>query len=107
MANRKRTEGAMADSMVDFATLTDEERVVVGKIIERAQAMWRGFGLRPPSKLNLTMDICAVHARMPLRLAEWLEADDFNFSHDIGGIVKHMNRQTGELEGFFVPRFCA
>lgn len=58
------------------------------------------------SRLNLQMDLSAVHAKMPLKLAELATADDFNFAHDVAGIVGHLNRQTGELEDFFVPRFA-
>ena len=58
-------------------------------------------------RLAIAMDIDCVHARHPLRIEELLAADDANFTHDVFGIMKHLNRETGELENFFVPRFTA
>lgn len=48
-----------------------------------------------------------MHAKVPLRLAEFANADNFNFGHDVAGILGHLNRQTGELEDCFLPRFAA
>lgn len=53
------------------------------------------------------MDITAAHLNgCPLRLAELLEADRFNFTHDVFGIRGHLNRETGELKDCFVPRYA-
>ncbi len=35
-----------------------------------------------------------------------LGADPFNFAHDIGGIYRHLDRDTGELKDCFWPRFA-
>lgn len=52
------------------------------------------------------MDITVTHCNgCPLKLADLLAADDFNFSHDIYGIRRHLNRDTGKLEDHFLPRF--
>lgn len=52
------------------------------------------------------MDITACHANgMPLRLKELSSADDFNFCHDVFGIRRHIDRETGELNDCFVPRY--
>lgn len=51
--------------------------------------------------ITCDMDITACHANgNPLDL----HADDFNFTHDVCGIARHINRDTGKLENFFVPR---
>ena len=42
-----------------------------------------------------------------LRLNDLLNADDSNFAHDICGIQKNINRETREIENFFVPRFAS
>jgi hypothetical protein len=56
--------------------------------------------------MALTMDITAVHANgNPLRLADLLAADDFNFTHDVYSIVRHIDRKSGQLGDCFVPRF--
>jgi hypothetical protein len=60
-------------------------------------------------RINLIMDLTAadgVNDNSPLDWEKFVNADNFNFMHDIGGICKHMNRANGRLENCFVPR-CA
>jgi hypothetical protein len=57
------------------------------------------------TKLDCFMDIRYVNEVCPLRLCEMLDADDFNFAHDIFGIYSHFNRETKRLENGFLPRF--
>ena len=87
--------------MVQFAQFTDGERDLVSAIVERAVSA--GIYNDP---LDADMDISAVHVHCPLRLADLLAADQFNFSHDMRGILRHINRKTGKLENFFLPRFA-
>lgn len=59
-------------------------------------------------RINLMMDLCAadgVNGNAPIDWDRLLAADDFNFMHDVSGICRHINRDTGELENCFVPRF--
>lgn len=57
--------------------------------------------------LSLQMDIISVHLNdRPLRLAELLDADDFNFMHDISGIINNIDRKTGKLTNLFCPRYA-
>lgn len=57
--------------------------------------------------LSIAMDIEAVHCNCcPLRLVELAAADDFNFAHDVFGIRRHLNRETGLLNNHFRPRFA-
>jgi hypothetical protein len=75
---------------------TKEEHEVIDAIVKRANGNW-----------ELSMDITATHLNgTPLKLQELLEADDFNFFHDVNGIRNHIDRQTGELRGCFLPRFA-
>lgn len=56
---------------------------------------------------SLEMDLTATNANgCPLNFDALLTFDDFNFSHDIEGIMKHLDRRTGELQNYFLPR-CA
>ena len=84
-------------------TCTRDEIETVRKIVRRA-------AVALPSKdeaLSLSMDLEAVHGNgCPLDFDRLLAFDDFNFAHDMQGIRRHLNRQTGELEDCFVPR-CA
>ena len=85
--------------------LSLEEEVLVGKIAERAIKEVR-FSYPKFSKLDLIMDITATHNENgKLRLEDWLNADDQNFYHDIFGILRHIDRETGKLKNFFEPRF--
>jgi hypothetical protein len=53
------------------------------------------------------MDVTAAHANgCSLQLPELLAADDFDFAHDVFGIRRHLNRQTGELMDSFLPRYA-
>lgn len=51
------------------------------------------------------MDLSATHLNgCPLDLQKLLDANDFNFIHDIGGINNNLDRGTGELLNHFLPR---
>jgi hypothetical protein len=82
------------------------DRSTIGKIVERAKRL--DLIGRNYSGLSCTMDVTAAHCNgNPLRLEDLLKADDFNFMHDVCGIARHLNRDTGKLENFFSPRFSA
>jgi hypothetical protein len=82
--------------------VTPADGVLLDRIVDRALSIFTDA-----NPMNLTMDITACHANgCQLRLADLLSADDFNFTHDVGGISRGINRDTGKLEGFFVPRFA-
>jgi len=51
------------------------------------------------------MDLSAVHHRYPLRLQEFLDSGPLDFVHDISGIMQYFNRNTGDFDCFFEPRF--
>ena len=82
-----------------------EDADTIAAIARRAVQAFGGYGI---TQGDTVMDITAVHANgCPLRLAELLEAEPFDFAHDIGGIRNHLNRETGRLEDFFLPRYAA
>lgn len=55
--------------------------------------------------MSCEMDLCAVHENsVKLDFAKLLAADEFNFRHDVYGIINHMNRKTARLENCFLPR---
>lgn len=83
--------------------VTKAEYELIGKIVKRATEKYPTHGL---DKMTLYMDLTATHANgNPLRLKEFLEADDFNFAHDIFGISNHIDRNTGKMTRCFLPRF--
>ena len=85
-----------------------EDAEIIGRIAARGMDMARKVTGRRlgRDKLSYVMDITATHANgNPLRLGALLNADDANFSHDFFGIIRHLDRETGQLGGCFVPRF--
>lgn len=85
--------------------IRDEQRKLVDKIVGRA--MKAGALSHDYDRTDLSMDLIAVHANgCPLDFDRLLQADDFNFSHDIFGIKTHIDRETGRLTRCFLPR-CA
>ena len=57
-------------------------------------------------RAGMLMDLEAAHIAEPLDLAQMLIGDNNELSHDIWGIYHHLNRQTGQLDDGFVPRFA-
>jgi hypothetical protein len=77
-------------------------------IVEIAERIERELPNYPDDRRTLIMDLNACHSNgCPLQLEELLNADRFEFAHDIYGIRKAINRRTGELtEDCFVPRYA-
>lgn len=79
-----------------------EEALTIMEIVARARSYWPDT-----NGMELDMDITACHANgCPLDLRELAGAPKFDFAHDVCGIQRHINRQTGQLEGFFQPRYA-
>lgn len=86
--------------------VTEEENALIKKIAERAEKEVFGPDHVPQSQMDTIMDLSATIAQgCPLKLQELLDADLGNFGHDVAGIRRHINRETGLLEGGFLPRF--
>jgi len=58
-------------------------------------------------RISLIMDLEVAHNQFNLKLENLLNADNFNFAHDIVGIQNNINRRTKEIENLFVPRFSS
>lgn len=80
-----------------------EQFELIMAIVKRADEM----GLMVFDRLSLSMDLDATNNEFNLRLQEFLEADNFNFAHDIIGIQNNINRATKKIENCFVPRFAS
>jgi hypothetical protein len=82
---------------------------VIRKIAVRAQALLKKHN--PSIRTTIqhwAMNVTACHANgNPIRLHDLLEADDFNFAHDVFGIDRHISRETGQLLNHFSPRFSS
>jgi hypothetical protein len=91
--------------------VTKDELKTITEIVERARNMGyvRGRKSRDhwSEPLTMIMDLEACHSNgCPLDFERWLKADDFNFAHDVAGIARHMDRETGQLTDCFLPRFA-
>lgn len=81
-------------------TATKLEMDMIRKIVKRAQCIDPEY-----QTMDATMDIEAAHCSgNPLDLAKLLAADDMNLAHDVFGIRRHIDRETGKLTGCFSPR---
>jgi hypothetical protein len=91
--------------MINFKVTRDEAKTI-RNIVQRATAVAVEACIDYKA-LDIDMDITACHANgCRLKLEELAKADNFNFSHDIFGIRRHLNRETGQLEDCFLPRFA-
>jgi len=89
--------------MIDFAAIKTEaeDMRVIGVIVDRAQESGIERG-----RLDLLMDLQVAHNTCPLDIAGLVNAKDPDFLHDVYGIINNLNRETGELENCFRPRFA-
>jgi len=77
----------------------------VDLIIEITDRAWVKLKNNYEDKLSLMMDVETAYQDCLLDLQKLLDADDFNFYHDIIGIGNNLNRQTKKLENCFLPRY--
>ncbi len=78
-----------------------EETEIILKIVKRAIKEDADIDF-----MSLQMDIAACHLNgNKLNLQELLDADDFNFNHDVYGISRHIDRDNAQLMNCFLPRF--
>ena len=81
-----------------------KERKTISEIAKRAERL--ELVNTPGERLALEMDIAATHSNgNPLKLGELLAAPDFDFTHDVTGIRRHIDRRSGQLKNFFLPRY--
>ena len=83
----------------------ESDRKIIRKISRRARELYLSHEIDRDA-IDIQMDVTATHCNgNPLRLADLLAADDFNFLHDISKIARHLDRETGKLTDCFRPRF--
>lgn len=82
---------------------TKEKFMMYVKIAERAEEL----GIYRGKRSTLLMDIESADECFNMRLEDWLNADNFNFAHDIVGIVQSADRSKFPAEfSRFLPRFA-
>lgn len=91
---------------ISFDT-TRKETNTIRMICDRAQELADELAL-PFDMMMTMMDLSALQAGIcKLRLDELLHAERMDFIHDVWGIRRHLNRDTGALENHFLPRYAA
>lgn len=84
-------------------TLTKADYELCSQIVDRAMEM----GFYQDNKTTAHMDVTNAAKYWNMRLEEWLNADDFNFAHDIVGIYDNIVREYPvKFTNYFVPRFA-
>jgi hypothetical protein len=83
-----------------------EEGQVIHQIAIRA--LQEVDGLHGRSLQDVAMDLTATHANgCRLRLLDLFDAEVPDLAHDVLGIARHLDRETGRLGGHFTPRYAA
>ena len=85
--------------MIRWENINKKDALSIMKISKRAIDRYSDVNFT-----TLSMDITAAHLNDPLDLDKLESFDDFNFYHDVFGIMGHINRTTGRLENCFLPR---
>ena len=94
---------AKATTLVKF-DVSIAEGLLIRKIARRAVAKAAELGIEYAQQWA-EMDLTACHRNgCPLDLRKLLEFDDASFAHDVFGIRRFLNRQTGQLGECFDPR---
>ena len=84
---------------------TSRETKQIIDIMLRAASLMN-FESRGSSRLEVTMDLTACHLNgRRLDLEGLLTATPSDLIHDVAGIIRHIDRETGKLTGCFLPRY--
>lgn len=85
--------------------ITAAERDLIVRIVKRAAELDAKHSDGDLDQLSLEMDLAAAHANgCRLDLKRQLAADEFTFTHDVLGIRRHIDRNTGRIMDCFLPR---
>ena len=79
-----------------------EKFMMYVKIAQRAE----GMGIYMGERSTLLMDIENADKVFNLRMEDLLNADDFEFTHDVIGIVNNINHNNPMDFNLFVPRYA-
>jgi hypothetical protein len=88
--------------MIKWSASKDEHDLIIA-IVRRVLAHYPDY---PDDTLTLMMDLEACHCNgCPLDLRGLLESHNEDLMHDVFGIRRHINRETGQLNDCFLPRY--
>ena len=86
---------------IQWGDVTKEDLFIIEDIVKKAVTM------NPQVDVTgLEMDITAAHiSGCPLKLEELKNAEPGDFLHDVFGIIRNIDRETGLLQNCFRPRY--
>ncbi len=91
-------------------TRSRTDDATIRKIAKRAARLYQDLYPceKQPPQLHWAMTIAAAHANgCPLRLEALLEADDGNFGHDVFGLDRFIDKDSGVVPANkFWPRYA-
>lgn len=74
------------------------------KIAKRYESTCRKAGVKPVKRMDTMMTLHFANLDDLLDYERLLSFPDFDFMHDVIGMLRHMDRSTCKLVGFFSPR---
>ena len=90
--------------MIHNFEVSKEDGASIEAILKRAK---KAFHDKEVDWLGMHMDITVCHTTAcPLDLEAFSKSVDQDFFHDLSGISRHLNRDTGKLGNCFQPRFA-
>jgi hypothetical protein len=87
-----------------------DDHVKINKLVDRALSILNDDSRTAilVTKFDLGMSLTAcIASGTPLDLDGLLAAEDRHVAHDVFGINRYIDRDTGKLGGHFTPRFAA
>lgn len=88
-------------------TVSKADLAIIGEIVKRAYRIFPEIFSAGRDGIDLRMDLDATHSNgCLLDFQMLLDAPEIDFIHDLGGIARHLDRETGALKDHFRPR-CA
>lgn len=89
---------------INWEQLSNDELNLLHGITQHAVKVARKSGI-PLDPMNTLTSLSVVHISTPLRLPDLLEADEDDLMHDVLGIIRHLDPDTGRLGDLFSPRY--
>ena len=91
---------------VEEARAHREKIATQNKIAERYEKICEEQDQEPDDRMGTMMDLDSADQQFNMDWQKLLDADDFNFSHDVFGIKRHIDRTEypGIIGNCFLPR---
>jgi len=85
--------------MIPYNSLSNSDLSLIDNCVDRASPL-----LPSLLRCDIELSLCKAHSAKPLNLEGLLASSDKDFIHDVTGIVRHVDRVTGDLGHCHCPR---